>query len=965
MEEENESIYEEYLKYHEKYKKIYGEKSLIFYQKGGFYQLYSIDNNIIDLKQISELTQIVITRINKKINRVDIKNPNMIGFPEHAIMKYIDILIEKNYTIVEIIQDPDKEKKDSNGRVLRYVNNIYSIGFKIDPTTNNNNYITNIYLENIKSKNNEILLCVGMSSIDLSTGEILIDEGNSTENNKLYGLTKIQRYLLLTNSTEIIIYENNNELTNDMKTLLNLENKNFKIMKDINNKIFQPNYQNELLSKVYKTCLNPIEYLNLENKNYGRNSLCLLLYYIEQRNILFIDKLNFPKNIENDDYLIVENDGLKQLNIFSEEKNKSLTCLYDIFKKNINTPIGYRYLKNRLLYPSINENELNEIYNTTEIIINNNYFYDLDDYLSKINDIERLHRKLLLNLLNPNELINLIENYIMITKLITFIKSSKINICLSDIIINNMKEMIEEIEKLYDFELMETQTIKNITQSFFKENIYPNIDLLKKSSSSSLDLLNNLANELSTLINGKVNIKKLNNNNYCLSLTKIRSKKLQEIFKTKIEILGFKTNDFIFSSDTNNNDKIDHNLFKIMTEDIKESDNELIKLVKEKYLENLLYLTKKFNKKYKSNNTFFNKIVEFIGILDYLNCNAKTAKFNNYIKPQIINNNNDESYFESQKLRHPIIEQLINYEFIPNDIIIGKNDNKIISITGFNSGGKTSLIRSVASNIILAQAGLFCSASEIKYYPYKNMFVDIDKSDNLFKGLSTFTTEICNINNIINKATKNSIVISDESITGTEFNSTISILSALIIYLSQKNISFLFCTHTYEIFNLQKIKDLLNLKIYHLTVEIINNKIIYNRILKYGLDPIKNYGVMVSNKLIFNNDFNDMVFDIHKELINEYNITDIKTSHFNSNKIIYECEICHDKTINNLEVHHIQYQELYEKKLLNKTHIKKNQLSNLATVCQLCHDKIHNNQIIINKYNMTSEGKELNITYYK
>jgi DNA mismatch repair protein MutS len=166
------------------------------------------------------------------------------------------------------------------------------------------------------------------------------------------------------------------------------------------------------------------------------------------------------------------------------------------------------------------------------------------------------------------------------------------------------------------------------------------------------------------------------------------------------------------------------------------------------------------------------KAIDFIANIDVALSNAKASKIMNLTRPIIEKDN----FYEAIALRHPIIEA--NEQrgiYIPNDIYLGKvshtkhnhitlnasNNNDIVGILlyGINSSGKSSLMKSVGISIILAQAGFFVPAVEMRFGLYEKIFTRIVSKDNLYKGLSTFAVEMIELKNIFNRANNKSIIV--------------------------------------------------------------------------------------------------------------------------------------------------------------------------------------------------------------
>jgi DNA mismatch repair protein MutS len=166
----------------------------------------------------------------------------------------------------------------------------------------------------------------------------------------------------------------------------------------------------------------------------------------------------------------------------------------------------------------------------------------------------------------------------------------------------------------------------------------------------------------------------------------------------------------------------------------------------------------------------------------------------NYCKPII--QLNDNSFVKMKGLRHVLIEHLEKNElYVTNDIELGTDTVQGILLFGTNAVGKTSLIKSIGTCIIMAQSGLYVPCSSMVYYPYEYIFTRIIGNDNIFKGLSTFGVEMSELRVILQKCNKNSLILGDELCSGTEIDSALSIFTAGLETMYERKSSFIFATH--------------------------------------------------------------------------------------------------------------------------------------------------------------------------
>jgi DNA mismatch repair protein MutS len=296
-------------------------------------------------------------------------------------------------------------------------------------------------------------------------------------------------------------------------------------------------------------------------------------------------------------------------------------------------------------------------------------------------------------------------------------------------------------------------------------------------------------------------------------------------------------------------------------------------------------------------------------------------------------------------MRHCLIERFQTNElYVTNDVTLGDTKTDGILLYGTNAVGKTTIIRALGISIIMAQAGLYVPCSEFNYSPYKYIFTRIIGNDNIFKGLSTFAVEMSELRTILRLSDENSLILGDELCSGTENLSAISIFVAGIQKLHKRRSSFIFATHLHEIVDYDEISSLGSVKLKHMAVIYDKERelLVYDRKLKDGPGNSM-YGLEVCKSLSLPQDFLDAAYEIRSKYHPEgASMLSLKTSRYNSKKVVGVCEKCGKNM--GTEVHHVQHQASADQTGFIHSEdsvFHKNNLANLMTVCEACHKEEH------------------------
>jgi DNA mismatch repair protein MutS len=956
-----------YFELQEAFQQKYGDDVLIFLELGSFFEIYSVDNEKIQLgkaKEVAEMLNIQLTRKNKSDPEPSsIKNPFMAGVPTVAFERHLNRLIqEKRYTIVLLRQ------KGEPPNVTRFLYQVISPGTNFDYISDNSeNFIVALTVDVHKS-----IYSIGYSAIDVSTGVSYISELYSTAEDPNYALDEVFN-LLHTYKTSEVVLNFLNKFVNQHKVLEYLEIKRHYHF-SVHTKRIKIDFQNELFKRIFNTdsFLSPIEELNLERTPLASESLAILIEFIYQHDYKIVEKINRPSLIESRNYLYLGNSAIEQLNIVSSSDESTVLQLID----KTSTAMGKRLLKTRLLNPIFDKVALEERYDLVDRV--KPHLSELDSHLKRVYDLERILRRIKLGKLHPMEI-----NYLH-TSLLSTVEISKI--VKKNLIANfqfseaEIGSILDGVEKSFDLEKTAKYNFDQIDENIFLKGVSREVDRVEKDIEGYLNSLNQIVNKISEILGKKTNkidnemvsLRVLDKEGHYITLTRNRFALIEGDFLDEKIVLGseeYYFRDFKIKK-LSNSVKISSEVIDQISEKISSSKTKLISLVKEEFVRKLEEFEQKFS-------LILERVSEFLSRIDVALSTGKLSRDYNYSRPEILEG---ERFLQIWELRHPLIEQReASGIYVPNDIFLGdKNlkadwsgfDSTVLDATeedkidgvllyGINSSGKSSLMKSVGIAIILAQAGFFVPAKGMRLSLFNSLFTRIVAKDNLAKGLSSFAVEMMELKNIFNRTGKNSIVLGDEISHGTETLSGVSIVASAILRLVEKRSLFIFATHLHQLGDVEEIQTLPSVINLHLAVEYDekSDKLIFNRKLGVGSGSSV-YGLEFARSLHMDETFLKNANSIRKKISEEYSDVELlfqrKKSRYNKSLYLTKCIIC-GETVD--DVHHISEKKLAKQGFIG--HFSKNHKHNLVPLCKKHHSEIHEGKIDIRGFMMTSKGLEL------
>ena len=948
-------LYDDYITYTKTYTTKFGEKTVVLMEVGSFFEFYAVENEKVregaPMSELCSILNIQSTRKNKSIAQCSRTNPLMAGFPSVTLKKFVDLLLAEQYTIVLVEQTtPPPNPKRAVTQIISpstYLDNIHQSDAR---------YLMVWYLSSGMQGNKP---CFVFSVVygEITTGETCVIESVYGDENSLH--SEAARILSSICPKEIVVICDDEISSESSASFIELAKRSSVCIHDRSKESISQYqnivYQTTVLRKVFPSIgmMTPIEYIAMERYPLLCTAFVYLLQFIYEHNENMISHIHKPTWIHTNEQLRCTSTSLEQLNII--QKSGAESSLMKILN-TCDTAMGKRKFYQMITVPTTSIPEMNRRYDLIDQLLANQLYLEIRPQLALVKDMERLFRRIVLQQLQPSEL-SLFLTSLQHIRIIS-------DWCLSNHIRSN--EWNQDCHDKLDT-WIQTECAKwkmdemNVQLSQLESNVYQpgvhvDIDQLCESIERGHQQFRDAVKDANQLMGQEfLKLEQTAERTYVLTMTTKRWETYLAMHKRFTAQPYSTTNKNIVRISFPNMDRIQR--------DIHVQTNELRALVKTRYLADL--------DTYIAYSSFMEQVVEMISCLDVATTSAKNAFQFRYKRPVVYGasgtNEYDSSFITATKVRHPIIERVQSHlPYITNDVDIGKTTNGIL-LHGINASGKSSYMKSIGVNLVMAQAGMFVAAESWEFSPFLDLFTRIPGGDNIFKGHSTFVAEMVEVRSILTQSSSHSLVIGDELASGTESVSAISIVAAGIVTLAKKRTSFLFATHLHEVAQLEMIKRIPTIKVCHMSVHYdeTTKMLLYDRVLKEGSGEML-YGLEVCKSLDMPLEFLHLANTIRQSYLDLPSaIVSSKSSNYSAKRLVDECTVCKKKMSKKngieLETHHIREQHTADEfGFIDSFH--KHAPHNLMTVCEACHDKIHNQQVKVDGYRMTSNGPMLQIT---
>ena len=746
--------------------------TLLLFRVGDFYELFGDDAVIA-----SKILDIVQThRKNGAAGKVELA-----GFPYHSLDSYLPKLVRagQRVAVCEQLEDP----KNAKGIVKRGVKELVTPGVSANDKTldsKSNNFLASIY---------ELKNSFGVALTDLSTGEFLVAQGNQTYIEKLIKSIK---------PTETIISKNYR------KKFTSLFGDEFYTY-PIDPWFFDEEYSKEQLFKHFKT--ETLKGFGISHMDESIVAAGAIIHYLNQNHHIDLEHINSVKRIDEQEFVWIDSFTLKNLEII-ESNHPNGIALLEIIDQTL-SPMGSRLMRNWLLFPLLDLNQISYRQEAIEYILSDDSFHNnLNSEITKIGDLERIIGKVALKRINPRELLQLSSALKSIQKIQNECQSiNHQSIQRFSNTLNENKEIIE----LIDSHISTDAPVIPSKGGIFNSGVNEELDEYLSISKNSKDHLIGIKNRESELT-GISSLKLAFNNvfGYYLEVTNTHKDKVPEHWIRKQTLV---------------------NAERYITPELKEFEEKIL-LAESKITEIETQLFSEFVNRLIVYVTAIQSDARLVAEIDCLNSLAHVAKKNNYSKPSVTK----DFHIAIKDGRHPVIEKQLplGEDYIPNDIYLNQDDQQIIILTGPNMSGKSALLRQTALIVVLSQIGSYVPARHAEIGLVDKVYTRVGASDNISQNESTFMVEMVETASILNNLSDRSLVILDEIGRGTSTYDGVSLAWSIAEFMN--NIEYkpktLFATHYHELNQLENLNN--GIVNYHISTEEKKNKVIFLRKIKKG-----------------------------------------------------------------------------------------------------------------------------------
>jgi DNA mismatch repair protein MutS len=759
------------MKQYNEIKAKYPDACLLF-RVGDFYETFGED-----AVRASKILGIVLT----KRGAGSETETALAGFPHHSLNTYLPKLVKAGLRVA--ICDQLEDPKMTKTIVKRGVTELVTPGVSMNDEVLQaklNNFLASVYFSN-KS--------IGISFLDVSTGEFLTAQGNAEYIDKL-----LQNF----SPSEVLVPKNNK---NDFKAAFGEDYHSFYL----EDWLYKEDYAFETLTKHFQTV--SLKGFGIEELKEGVIAAGAILYYLSETQHNKVQHITSIQRIAEDAYVWMDRFTIRNLELYHSYNPNAVTLL-DVIDRTL-SPMGGRLLKRWLALPLKDAAKIQSRHQVVAYLKDNQEILKkIQSQIKQISDLERLISKIAAGKVSPREVVYLKESLDAILPIKTLALQSP-------------QEAMKVIgDNLHGCDLLREKIKTTLNQeapvAIAKGNaiavgVNAELDELRAISTSGKEFLEGIERRESERTG--ISSLKISFNNvfgYYIEVRNTHKDKVPEEWIRKQTLV---------------------NAERYITEELKEYETKILGAEE---------------KIYKIESELFEQLVQWIATyikpvqmnanliaqLDCLCSFTQLAIENKYVCPDI----DDTFELEIKEGRHPVIEKQlpVGTPYISNDVFLDRETQQLIMITGPNMSGKSAILRQTALIVLLAQMGSFVPAESVRMGIVDKIFTRVGASDNISMGESTFMVEMNETASILNNISERSLVLLDEIGRGTSTYDGISIAWAIAEFLHEHPAQpkTLFATHYHELNEMSE--SLPRIQNYNVAVKELKDNVLFVRKLVKG-----------------------------------------------------------------------------------------------------------------------------------
>lgn len=745
--------------------------ALLLFRVGDFYETFGED-----AIRAARILNITLTARNNGSDKTELA-----GFPHHSLNTYLPRLVKAGCRVA--ICDQLEDPKMAKGIVKRGVTELVTPGVALNDdilTATSNNFLAAIHFGKQQ---------IGISFLDVSTGEYLTAEGDKEYIDKL-----IQNF----NPSEVLISKQRRQIAKEYFG----ESLHVFYLEDW---VFKPDYARQSLLEQFS--VKSLKGFGVQDLEEGIIAAGAALHYLSETQHDRLSHITRISRIAEDDYVWMDRFTIRNLEIYQGTSQTSISLL-DVIDKT-KSPMGARMLKRWLALPLKHKDAIERRHQVVSYFMEHDEVLDkVQDHVKRIFDLERLISKVATGKINPREVVQLkksIEELLPIKALALESDCEPLRV---------LGEQIQDCSLLIDriTEAIQEEAPVNILRgNVIAPGYSDELDELRNMRINGKSFLDAMLDR-ETMATGISSLKIGSNNvfGYYIEVRNTHKDKVPETWIRKQTLV---------------------NSERYITEELKEYETKIltaeekIEVLEQQLFSELLEWLLQFIDPVQHNASLISKIDCFAGF-------AELAMKSSYVKPSL----NDGFAIDIKDGRHPVIEKQLppDQPYIANDVYLDRETQQIIMITGPNMSGKSALLRQTALIVLLAQIGSFVPASSVEMGCVDKIFTRVGASDNISMGESTFMVEMNETASILNNISDRSLILLDEIGRGTSTYDGISIAWAIseYLHLHPTRPKTLFATHYHELNEMTESFE--RIKNYNVSIKEMDDTVLFLRKLVPG-----------------------------------------------------------------------------------------------------------------------------------